>query len=84
MPITAYLLAKSVEVEFGSGRASEQIHLGFMENVDKMRVMFLMGDREERRVRFGVREGKFDHVAVASVRQAGEFECRVERPGLDS
>ena len=45
---TAYLLAKSVEVGFGLGQVPEQIHPRFTENVDEMRVMFLMRDREER------------------------------------
>ena len=84
MPGTAHLLAKSGEVGFGSSRVPDQVHLGFTENVDEMRVMFLTGDPKEMGVRFGVREGKLDRVAVASVRRAGEFECRVERTGLDS
>ena len=51
LPGTAHLLAKSVEVGFGSSRMPEQIHLGFTENVNEMRVMFLTGDPKERGVR---------------------------------
>nr|POE78264.1 putative inactive purple acid phosphatase 9 [Quercus suber] len=63
----AHLLAKLVEVGFGSSQVLEQIHLGFTENADEMRVMFLMGDPKKRGVRFGLREGKLDRVAMASV-----------------
>ena len=55
------------EVGFRLGRLLEQIHLGFTKNMDEMRVMFLTGDRDERQVRYGVREGKLDRMAVAHV-----------------
>ncbi|KAK7819982.1 putative inactive purple acid phosphatase 9 [Quercus suber] len=49
------------------GLGKDRIHLGFTENADEMRVMFLMGDPKKRGVRFGLREGKLDRVAMASV-----------------
>ena len=72
-----------MEVGFGSGRVPEQIHLGFTENADEMRVMFLTGDREERRVRYGLREGKLDRVAVARVERY-EREHMCEEPANSS
>ncbi|KAF3949507.1 hypothetical protein CMV_024627 [Castanea mollissima] len=83
LPGTAHLLAKSAEVGFGSGRVPEQIHLGFTENADEMRVMFLTGDSEERRVRYGLREDKLDDGAVARVERY-EREHMCEEPANSS
>ena len=72
-----HLLAKSVEVRFRSGRASEQVHLGFTENMDEMRIMFLTRDCKERQVRYKVREGKLNRVVVAHVeRDEKEHMCK--------
>ncbi|CAN1137485.1 Probable inactive purple acid phosphatase 2 [Linum perenne] len=71
IPVSKHLLAKSGRVGFGSGMP-EQIHLAFTDLEDEMRVMFVAGDGEERKVRWRETEGaEWDDVAAARV---GRYE----------
>uniref|UniRef100_A0A2P2KS00 Purple acid phosphatase n=1 Tax=Rhizophora mucronata TaxID=61149 RepID=A0A2P2KS00_RHIMU len=67
LPGTAHMLGESEGVGFGSGYGSEQIHLAYTDSEDEMRVMFIVGDKEGRKVSWGQRDGAWSHVAVARV-----------------
>ncbi|EEF50779.1 Nucleotide pyrophosphatase/phosphodiesterase, putative [Ricinus communis] len=76
LPGTAHLLAESEEVGFELGNGPEQIHLAFTDMEDEMRVMFVVGDKEEREVKWGEADGKWSHVTVARVvRYEREHMC---------
>ncbi|CAL1395070.1 unnamed protein product [Linum trigynum] len=68
LPGTKHLLAESEHiVEFGSRNGPEQIHLAFTDAVDEMRVMFVAGDGEARKVRWGEKDGQWVQEAAARV-----------------
>ncbi|KAF2295000.1 hypothetical protein GH714_030066 [Hevea brasiliensis] len=67
LPGTAHLLAQSEEVGFEAGHGPEQIHLAYTDSEDEMRVMFVVGDKEERKVKWGQGDGEWSHVTVARV-----------------
>ncbi|KAH8496579.1 hypothetical protein H0E87_019359 [Populus deltoides] len=67
LPGTAHFLAESDVVGFESGHGPEQIHLAYTDVEDEMRVMFLVGDGEERSVKWGERDGEWSHASVARV-----------------
>ncbi|CAN1152774.1 Probable inactive purple acid phosphatase 2 [Linum perenne] len=72
LPGTKHLLAESENVVgFGFGNGPEQIHLAFTDLVEEMRVMFLTGDGDERKVRWGEKDGAWDYETVARV---GRYE----------
>ncbi|KAF4396344.1 probable inactive purple acid phosphatase 2 [Cannabis sativa] len=71
LPGTKHLLASSQELGFQQGRGPEQIHLAYTDREEEMRVMFVTEDGDERRVRYGEREGELGDVAVARV---GRYE----------
>lgn len=53
--------------------------MGFSENEDEMRVMFVTKDREEWQVRYGEREDMLDDMAVTHV-ESYESENMCEAP----
>ncbi|KAF9674378.1 hypothetical protein SADUNF_Sadunf10G0121100 [Salix dunnii] len=67
LPGTAHLLAESDVVGFEPGHGPEQIHLAYTDVEDEMRVMFVVGDGEERNVKWGERDGEWSRVSVARV-----------------
>ncbi|KAJ4827866.1 prolyl aminopeptidase [Turnera subulata] len=67
LPGTAHLLSESLPVGFRSGRGPQQIHLAYTDSEEEMRVMFVAGDGEERRVRWGIADGDWAHSNVARV-----------------
>ncbi|KAJ6718360.1 INACTIVE PURPLE ACID PHOSPHATASE 9-RELATED [Salix purpurea] len=67
LPGTAHLLAESDVVVFEPGHGPEQIHLAYTDVEDEMRVMFVVGDGEERSVKWGERDGEWSRVSVARV-----------------
>ncbi|KAJ6324814.1 hypothetical protein OIU76_011998 [Salix suchowensis] len=67
LPGTAHLLAESGVVVFEPGHGPEQIHLAYTDVEDEMRVMFVVGDGEERSVKWGERDGEWSRVNVARV-----------------
>ncbi|CAN0929470.1 Probable inactive purple acid phosphatase 2, partial [Linum grandiflorum] len=69
IPASKHQLAESGHVGFGSGKP-EQIHLAFTDEEDEMRVMFVAGDGEQRKVRWRREEedgGEWGDVAAARV-----------------
>lgn len=67
LPGTAHLLAQFEEVGFEPGHGPEQIHLAYTDSEDEMRVMFVVEDKEERKVKWGEVDGEWSHVTVARV-----------------
>lgn len=67
LPGTKHLVAESEKVGFEIGRGPEQVHLGFTEREDEMRVMFVTPDVSESFVRFGRKEEEMGFVARTSV-----------------
>uniref|UniRef100_A0A7N0TRJ3 Purple acid phosphatase n=1 Tax=Kalanchoe fedtschenkoi TaxID=63787 RepID=A0A7N0TRJ3_KALFE len=67
LPGTKHLLAESGRVGFEPGRGPEQVHLGFTEREDEMRVMFVTGDGSESFVRFGRKEEEMGFVTRTAV-----------------
>ncbi|CAM8956085.1 unnamed protein product [Rhodiola kirilowii] len=67
LPGTEHLLAESSRVGFQTGRGPEQVHLGFTEREDEMRVMFVTPDGSESFVRFGRKKENLGFVARTTV-----------------
>ncbi|WCJ22142.1 purple acid phosphatase 9 [Euphorbia peplus] len=67
LPGTAHLVGESEEVRFKEGNGPEQIHLAFTDWEDEMRVMFVAGDKEERKVKWGESDGELGFAQVARV-----------------
>lgn len=54
LPQTKHRLAVSEEIGFGPGKLGpDQVHLAFTDQIDEMRVMFVMGDNSPGVVRYG-------------------------------
>ncbi|XP_065860544.1 probable inactive purple acid phosphatase 2 [Euphorbia lathyris] len=83
LPGTAHLLAQSEEVGFKEGHGPEQIHLAFTDSEDEMRVMFVAGDQDERKVKWGEVDGEWTHAQVARVARY-EREHMCDAPANDS
>ncbi|XP_010502357.1 PREDICTED: probable inactive purple acid phosphatase 9 [Camelina sativa] len=77
LPGTRHLLTESNQLNFRfAANRPEQIHLGYTDNTNEMRVMFVTGDGEEREARYGEVKEKLDNVAVArGVRYEREHMC---------
>lgn len=70
IPGVKHKLAASEEVGFGSEAAGpDQIHLAFTDRADEMRVVFVMGDGEAGRVRYGVEKGRLEKEVGTEVRR---------------
>lgn len=67
LPGTVHLVAESEQVGFDAGHGPEQIHLAYTDSEDEMRVMFVVGDKEERKVKWGQVDGEWSRVTVARV-----------------
>lgn len=78
LPGTRHLLAESNQLTFRYGvNRPEQIHLGYTDVINEMRVMFVTGDGDERIARYGeVKERLDDNVVAArGVRYEKEHMC---------
>uniref|UniRef100_A0A1J3G7S3 Purple acid phosphatase n=1 Tax=Noccaea caerulescens TaxID=107243 RepID=A0A1J3G7S3_NOCCA len=66
LPGTRHLLAESNQLTFRYGvNRPEQIHLGYTDVINEMRVMFVTGDGEERFARYGEVKERLDNVVAA-------------------
>ncbi|XP_021757125.1 probable inactive purple acid phosphatase 2 [Chenopodium quinoa] len=66
LPRTKHLLAQSKEVSFQRLNGPEQVHLGFTDREDEMRVVFVAGDGGERVVKYGKEEDELRQVAATT------------------
>lgn len=69
MPVTKHKLAVSEEVRFENALGPDQVHLAFTDQVDEMRVMFVMGDGLAGWVRYGVEMGRLGMEVGTEVRR---------------
>lgn len=67
LPRTKHLLAQSGEVSFERLNGPEQVHLGFTEREDEMRVVFVAGDGGRKVVKYGEEEEELGMMAATAV-----------------